>query len=167
MKQETRRRARAGPQRILILQARVPHLPGAGLGWAVGPKETARKEKAALEHFPTPPLSCHPWPGTPNCALGHVTRVCQRWQSRSSAVRGFTAPGPGTSVPSRPLHSSSSSPSGADTTGPAQVSGSQQSQACPLPSLRGSDVWAEQQVKLSQRNRQRARDIPPAGERAA
>lgn len=102
MKQETRRRARAGPQRILILQARVPHLPGAGLGWAVGPKETARKEKAALEHFPTPPLSCHPWPGTPNCALGHVTRVCQRWQSRSSAVRGFTAPGPGTSVPSRP-----------------------------------------------------------------
>lgn len=167
MKQETRRRARAGPQRILILQARVPRLPGAGLGWAVGPKETARKEKSALEHFPTPPLSCHPWPGTPNCALGHVTRVCQRWQPRSSAVRGFTAQGPGTSIPSRPLHSSSSSPSRADTTGPAQVSGSQQSQACPLPSLRGSDVWAGQQVKLSQRNRQRARDVPPAGEHAA
>lgn len=55
------------------------------------------------------------------------------------------APGPRHLHPYLPHpapHSLSSSPSRAGPTGLAWVSGSQQSQACPLPNLRGSDVWA-------------------------
>lgn len=79
----------------------------------------------------------------------HVTRVCQRCQPRDS----WQHPVPAISIPPRLRHSSSCIPSRAEPTGLAgRVPGSRQSQACPLPGLRGSALWAGQQVNLSQRD---------------